>query len=102
MANEEHLVRSDILDTAKSHITKDRAATHGRAENSFAEIAGHWNWYLGARLKTPLTPFDVAMMMTGFKLARAKGNAGHQDNFIDGAGYLAIAGEIAMNEQESE
>jgi hypothetical protein len=28
--------RTDILDTAKTYVTKDRAATHGDAENGFA------------------------------------------------------------------
>lgn len=87
--------RAEILDTAKQYITQDRAATHGDAENSFSEIAGHWNWWLGDRLTAPLTAWDVAQMMAGFKQARAKGNPGNPENAIDGCGYQAIAGEIA-------
>ena len=30
--------RSEILDTAKEYITKDRAATHGDMENNFETI----------------------------------------------------------------
>ena len=98
---EEHLLRSDILDTAKSHITRDRAATHGKAENSFSDIAAHWNAWLGGRLgEQPITSYDVAMMMVGFKLARAKGNPAHMDNTVDLCGYAAIGGEIALDDAE--
>lgn len=88
--------RTEILQTANEYVTKDRAATHGEAEDSFAQIAAAWTWWLNDRLSAPVTAYDVAMMMVLFKLARAKGNAQHIDNFVDGAGYLAIAGEIAQ------
>jgi hypothetical protein len=88
--------RTEILQTANEYITKDRAATHGEAEDSFAQIAAAWTWWLNDRLSAPVTAYDVAMMMVLFKLARAKGNIHHSDNFVDGAGYLAIAGEIAQ------
>jgi hypothetical protein len=87
--------RSEILDTAKQYVTVDRAATHGGAEENFAQIAAAWTWWLNDRLEHPISGYDVAMMMTLFKLARAKGNSEHIDNFTDGCGYLAIAGEIA-------
>jgi hypothetical protein len=88
--------RTEILQTANEYITKDRAATHGEAEDSFAQIAAAWTWWLNDRLSAPVTAYDVAMMMVLFKLARAKGNPQHIDNFVDGAGYLAIAGEIGQ------
>ena len=88
--------RTEILQTANEYITKDRAATHGQAEDSFAQIAAAWTWWLNERLSAPVTAYDVAMMMVLFKLARAKGNPQHIDNFVDGAGYLAIAGEISQ------
>ena len=87
--------RTEILSTANEYITKDRAETHGEAENNFAQIGAAWTWWLNDRLSAPISAHDVAIMMTLFKLARAKGNAGHIDNAIDGCGYLAIAGEIA-------
>jgi hypothetical protein len=89
--------RTEILQTANEYITKDRAATHGRAEDSFAQIAAAWTWWLNDRLSAPVTAYDVAMMMVLFKLARAKGNPHHIDNRrLTAAGYLAIAGEIAQ------
>jgi len=93
--------RSEIIDTAKSHITKDRAATHGNAEDGFSAIAGHWTWWLQSKLKAGhmITAHDVAQMMVGFKQARAMANAGHADNFIDEVGYAALAGEIALRDK---
>ena len=92
--------RSDILKEAERCITKDRAATHGDAEDNFAAIASGWDWWLSIRDQGPLSAFDVAMMMTLFKTARAAANKGHNDNFVDGAGYYAIAGEIATKPAE--
>lgn len=83
--------RSEILTEANDYITRDRAATHGKAEDSFAQIAALWSADLGVQL----TAIDVARLMVLFKMARAKSNPAHQDNWIDAAGYSALAGEIA-------
>lgn len=87
--------RTEILEAAHKCVTVDRAATHGDAEDNFAAIAGGWNWWLSIREGGDLNAFDVAMMMTLFKAARAASNAGHTDNFIDAAGYIAIAGSLS-------
>jgi len=92
--------RSEILSEANACITKDRAATHGNAEDNFTAIARGWEWWLMMRKVGPLNSFDVAMMMTIFKTARAASNKGHADNFVDGAGYFALAGEIATKPSE--
>ena len=86
--------RSQILDTAKEYVTKDRAATHGDAESNFGLISCYWS----AHLNRNISPHDVAVMMTLLKLARAKSNPKHADNWIDGCGYLALGGEAAMEE----
>ena len=89
--------RADILDEAKRIVTQDRAATHGNAENSFADIAGHWTWWLQRKLApgATITAYDVAEMMVGFKQARCMTNPTHRDNHTDKCGYGALAGEIA-------
>ena len=87
--------RSHILKTANQYIVTDRAATHGRAEDSFGEIAKVWSWWLDNRLSAPLTAHDVAMLMGLFKDARIKVNLEHVDSYVDGCGYRALAGEIA-------
>jgi hypothetical protein len=94
------LVREEILDHAKNYISVDRAATHGRAEDSFSQIAGHWSWWLQDKLKAgeTVTPYDVAQMMVGFKQARMKHNPKHLDSAKDLCGYGALAGEIGAKD----
>ena len=82
--------RAAILDTASLYVCKDRAQTHGLAENSLARIAALWSADLGIEV----TACDVSRLMVLFKVARAKGNPGHPDNWIDMAGYAALGGEI--------
>jgi hypothetical protein len=91
---ERQMNRSEILDTAKQYVTKDRADTHGDAESNFGLISAYWSAHLDAYVG----PEDVAIMMTLLKLARAKSNPGHGDNWVDGCGYLACGGEIATGE----
>jgi hypothetical protein len=86
--------RSEILDTAKEYVMVDRAATHGDAESNFGLIAAYWS----AHLEVEITAVDVSIMMTLFKLARAKGNPWNAENYIDGCGYLACGGEIATEQ----
>jgi len=50
------MLRTEILETANQYITKDRAATHGDAEDSFAQIAAVWTWWLNERLTAPIDP----------------------------------------------
>ena len=85
------IVRARILDSAKEAVTKDRAATHGKPEDTFGLLARLWSAYLGV----PVTAVDAALMLGLLKVARAKGNPGHEDNFIDLAGYAACGGELA-------
>lgn len=86
------MTRSDILDTAKAIVTKDRNATHGNPEDSFKTIAAYWSVHLGVRV----TSTDVAIMMGLLKIARLNENAQHQDSWVDLAGYAACGGEIAL------
>lgn len=88
--------RTDILAEASRIISVDRQATHGDPENSFGLIAAYWS----AHLDHPVTPTDVAVMMTLFKAARIKNNPAHPDSWIDGCGYLANGGELATEGRE--
>lgn len=82
--------RATILDTAKEYVTKDRAATHGGAEESFEYIANFWSNYLGVGISEK----DVCAMMCLLKIARIRGNPDHLDSWIDVAGYAALGGEM--------
>lgn len=86
--------RTSILETANEYITNDRAATHGKAEDSFGAIAAMWSQYLG----TQVTKEDVCMMMVLLKVVRFKNTPGHPDHTIDICGYSAIAGELATGD----
>lgn len=86
--------RGEILDTAKSYVTKDRAATHGDAESSFAKIGEMW----GALLGVPVAADKVALMMAALKIVRAWNTPKHGDNWVDLAGYAACGGEIALHD----
>ena len=83
--------RAAILDTAKTYVTKDRAAAHGDAESNFAMIGALWSADLGVTIRAA----DVARLMVLFKAARIKANPGNPDSWIDAAGYAACGGEIA-------
>ena len=82
--------RAEVLDDAKQKVTVDRAADHGDMEDNFKTIAAYWSEHLDHKV----TPIDVGIMMTLLKMAIAKGNPYHQDNYVDGCGYLACAGEL--------
>ena len=89
-------IRANILASARRAVTIDRAATHGRAEDVFGQIAAIWS----ARLGQAITPAQVAIMMVDLKTVRAWGNAGHADNWIDIAGYAACGAELAGAEPQ--
>ena len=73
--------KTEILRTANEYITKDRQTTHGHAENNFANIGRLWSAYLDH----PITPQDVAILMTLLKVARYKHNPSYVDNAIEHA-----------------
>lgn len=81
--------REEILNTAGRLISQDRAATYGDAKESHQRIADLWATYLGVSI----TAKDVAALMVLLKISRSKG-AKHVDNWIDVAGYAALAGEM--------
>lgn len=90
--------RGEVLDKAKEIICKDRNATHGEPEDSFAPIASFWSVYLNFKYGMPvqLTNLDVSMMMSLFKHGRQVLNPANPDNYLDGVGYMAIGGSMGM------
>lgn len=97
-AGDDCMSREEILDTAKRYVTKDRAASHGDAEDNFATIAALWSAYIGRTLRS----HDVAALMVLLKMARVRANPAHADNWVDSAGYSACGGEIAGRKKEGE
>ena len=89
--------RTEILKKANECVMGDREQDYGSPERNFELIANLWSTYLD----TEISAVDVAMMMSMLKIARIKSGRYHEDNFIDGAGYFACAGEIAGRTQMS-
>ena len=87
--------REEILSTASRLISKDRAATYGDAKESHQRIADLWAAYLGVTI----TAKDVAALMVLLKISRSKGGK-HVDNWIDVAGYAALAGEMEASSKK--
>lgn len=93
---------ADIAAKAAELVGGDRAKTHGGKLANHACIAAVWNGILQAAGKLPATPLnalDVANLMEGLKIARRYTGAFNPDDYIDGAGYAAVAGEIAAEQQ---
>ena len=61
-------------------------------------IAMLWNGYLHD--KDTLTAEDVANMMELLKIARRKLGTFNEDDYVDGAGYAAVALECAEEQEE--
>lgn len=92
--------RETVLEEAKRCICQDRQDQYGAPEDSFFTIAQFWSTYLVGedKLKCILSKEDVALMMVLLKVARTNGHKHHVDNYVDMAGYAALAAELAEDE----
>lgn len=97
LKNVQQRERGRVLLRALDVINGERQQQYGDPENSFPEICSLWNWWLGDKLKAPLTAMDTAMMMMLMKIAREKGGAGKSDNIVDACGYLGLYEDMRGN-----
>lgn len=88
--------RADILNEATRLTTGDRNKSYGSVTDTHQRIADIWTVILGH----PIRADQVALCMVGLKLARLINTPNHLDSFIDGAAYMAIAGEIALEDKQ--
>ena len=90
----------EILQTAIDLTSGDRAKTHGDKVQNHTNIARLWSSYLLNRSdpSAPLSHVDVLLMMVLLKVARTQAGSFNMDDFIDMAGYAAIAGEASETE----
>lgn len=95
-------LRGQILDTAKNLTTGDRDKTYGPPIDNLTVYAELVSAYLIGKVKTSidikealmnLDAVDAAILMVLAKVSRIAMNRGHKDNYVDGAAYMAIAGE---------
>ena len=90
------ITRSEILDTAKKYVMKDRADQHGDMESNLTAIANLWSIFLDTRIK----PHEVAAMMSLLKIGRIKSSPENPDHWIDCAGYSACGAELIAEKPE--
>ena len=89
----ETMTAKEVLETALEVVGGDRASTHGSMLENHENIARLWNAYLYN--KGELAASDVASMMELLKIARRKLGSLNRDDYVDGAGYAAVAYECA-------
>lgn len=80
----------ETLKIASKLVSGDRAKQHGEKFDSHDRIAKFWSAYLGKKIDS----HDVACMMALLKIARTQCGETNPDDYIDIAGYSAIAGEL--------
>ena len=88
--------RKQILHAAEGCVCGQREQDYGRPENNFKRIADLWEAFTGHKY----TPVDVAIMLALLKVARIGSGRHHEDNFVDGCGYFALAGELAAEAEK--
>lgn len=91
----------EVLRTAASLVSVDRDKTHGDMHRNMANIARLWNVFIYAREnQRPLKGTDVATMLELTKIARRLTGNFNPDDYIDAAGYAAIAFEVSSNGED--
>ena len=93
---------TEILQKTEKLVNDSRAKTHGDKIKNHENIARLWSSYLQnkTQLNIVLSPEDVAQLMTLLKITRSQAGEHNIDDYIDGVGYQAIAGEIANKRSE--
>lgn len=89
------MFRGEILDEANRLTHGDRDKNYGTPYVNHKRIADIWSVILGIEV----TPSQVALCMAGVKIARLVETPDHIDSFVDGAAYIAIAGELAVGNE---
>lgn len=88
---------AEIAARASELVGGDRAKTHGDKSENFNRIAAIWNGTLraaGISTSRPLDGHDVCNLMETMKVARRYTGSFNVDDYVDGAGYAACAGEV--------
>lgn len=82
--------QQDWLKTAHDIVHGDREKTYGDPGKNLRLIAQYWSTHTGIII----TETDVCIMMMLLKIARLKNNPGHDDSWIDIAGYTALKNKL--------
>ncbi len=79
-----------ICKKAAKLVGGKRHRQHGDRRANHENIAALWEAYLGVEI----AEHDVAVLMALLKIARTKTGEINLDDYVDGVGYLSIAGEL--------
>lgn len=90
------MTRKEAIKAAEERVCGTGEKKHGKAENSFEDIAKLWEAYKGIYF----SKVDVAIMMGLLKVARIKRDTDKTDSFVDLIGYSACAAELSEIEQK--
>jgi len=91
---------ASILVKAASLVGGERARQHGDAARNYDNVAELWTAWLRIRPEPgdALTNHDALAMMALLKLARTQTGDFNADDYVDAAGYVALAGQIGGEE----
>jgi hypothetical protein len=84
----------DFLTEARATI-QDRGMDYGHPTDNMQRTARLWSAYL----ELPISDFQVAMCLAMVKIGRSMESA-KVDNYIDGAAYFAISGQLRTEDNE--
>lgn len=90
MTNKRFVVLSDAV-----NAVSERGSSYGTVEDNFNRIAGLWSIILNKKV----TPAEVALCLTGLKMARLIQTPGHYDSWVDICGYGACGGEVTQEKK---
>lgn len=89
------MTKDEILKKALELVTGDRAKTHGNIYDQFQHTADLWTAYLYNTDRSTISACDVAILNMLQKISRSCNGEINSDDYVDMAGYAAIAGELA-------
>jgi hypothetical protein len=84
----------DFLNEARATI-QDRGMDYGHPTDNMSRTASLWSAYL----EMPVTDYQVAMCLALVKVARSM-ETSKVDNYIDGAAYFDISGQLRVQEND--
>ena len=84
----------DFLNEARATI-EDRGMDYGHPTDNMSRTESLWSAYL----EMPVTDYQVAMCLALVKVARSM-ETSKVDNYIDGAAYFAISGQLRSEEND--
>jgi hypothetical protein len=88
---------SEMLKKAAAAV-EDRQGVYGPPTKNFKNIADLWNAWLAARYDDPNVPLldasDVSVMSLLIKTARLAETPGHEDSWVDIAGYAGCGLQV--------